>query len=148
MVSMHKMPVIWGLYLEFMLGQAYVTRMRRLCDRALTALPVTQHERVWPLYLRFIGQPGIPMETAVRVSAGGGGGPARCVSQVLVRAVFDRDAGGRAMCCADSPIHPAVGGCTAVLLRCTAATSSWSPPTLRSLWPTCASRSCGGRRRG
>ncbi|PSC72105.1 Pre-mRNA-splicing factor SYF1 [Micractinium conductrix] len=67
MVSMHKMPRIWIMYLEFVLGQAYITRTRRLFDRALTSLPVTQHERIWPLYLRFIGQPGIPMETAVRV---------------------------------------------------------------------------------
>jgi pre-mRNA-splicing factor SYF1 len=67
MVSMHKMPVIWTMYLEFLLGQRFVTRTRRLFDRALTSLPVTQHERVWPLYLRFIGQPGIPVETAVRV---------------------------------------------------------------------------------
>lgn len=67
MVSMHKMPVIWGLYLEFMLGQRWITRTRRLFDRALTSLPVTQHERIWPLYLRFIGLPGIPVETAVRV---------------------------------------------------------------------------------
>lgn len=67
MVSMHKMPVIWGMYLEFVLGQRFVSRTRRLFDRALTSLPVTQHERVWPLYLRFIGQPGIPVETAVRV---------------------------------------------------------------------------------
>jgi hypothetical protein len=67
MVSMHKMPRIWIMYLEFVLGQSFITRTRRLFDRALTSLPVTQHERIWPLYLRFIGQPGIPMETAVRV---------------------------------------------------------------------------------
>lgn len=67
MVSMHKMPRIWIMYLEFMLGQRFITRTRRLFDRALMSLPVTQHERIWPLYLRFIGQPGIPMETAVRV---------------------------------------------------------------------------------
>ncbi|KAI7844217.1 hypothetical protein COHA_002351 [Chlorella ohadii] len=77
MVSMHKMPRIWIMYLEFMLGQKFITRTRRLFDRALTSLPVTQHERVWPLYLKassgggwsklFIGQPGIPVETAVRV---------------------------------------------------------------------------------
>ena len=67
MVSMHKMPRIWILYLEFMLTQKFISRTRRLFDRALTSLPVTQHERVWPLYLRFIGDPAIPMETAVRV---------------------------------------------------------------------------------
>lgn len=35
-----------------MLGQNFITRTRRLFDRALTSLPVTQHERVWPLYLK------------------------------------------------------------------------------------------------
>lgn len=35
-----------------MLGQKFITRTRRLFDRALTSLPVTQHERVWPLYLK------------------------------------------------------------------------------------------------
>ena len=74
MVSMHKMPRIWILYLEFMLTQKFITRTRRLFDRALTSLPVTQHERVWPLYLRFIGDPAIPMETAVRVGALTGAG--------------------------------------------------------------------------
>lgn len=58
--------------------QKWITRTRRLFDRALTSLPVTQHERVWPLYLRFIGQPGIPVETAVRV-----GGPAAWLRAVL-----------------------------------------------------------------
>lgn len=67
MVSMHKMPRIWLMYLDFLLGQKFITRTRRLFDRCLTSLPVTQHERIWPLYLRFIGEPGIPVETAVRV---------------------------------------------------------------------------------
>lgn len=67
MVSMHKMPRIWAEFLEFLASQRVVTRARRAFDRALMALPVTQHDRVWVLYLRFIGQPGIPVETATRV---------------------------------------------------------------------------------
>jgi len=67
LVSMHKMPRIWMEYLEFLVQQKLVTRTRRAFDRALMALPVTQHDRIWVLYLRFINQPGIPAETAVRV---------------------------------------------------------------------------------
>jgi pre-mRNA-splicing factor SYF1 len=67
MVSMHKMPRIWVEYLEFLTQQRFVTRTRRAFDRALMSLPVTQHSRVWVLYLRFISLPGVPVETAVRV---------------------------------------------------------------------------------
>lgn len=67
LVSMHKMPRIWTEYLEFMVDQKYVTRTRRAFDKALMALPVTQHDRIWVIYLKFISQPGIPVETAARV---------------------------------------------------------------------------------
>ncbi|KAG7675051.1 hypothetical protein Ndes2526B_g07899 [Nannochloris sp. 'desiccata'] len=67
MVSMHKMPRIWVEFLEFLTQQRFVTRTRRAFDRALISLPVTQHNRVWVLYLRFISLPGVPVETAVRV---------------------------------------------------------------------------------
>jgi pre-mRNA-splicing factor SYF1 len=51
LVTMHKMPRIWELYLRSLLDQKLVTRTRRACDRALAALPVTQHERVWTIFL-------------------------------------------------------------------------------------------------
>ena len=51
LVSMHKMPRIWLDYLEFLVGQHRLTHTRRVFDRALMALPITQHDRVWPLYL-------------------------------------------------------------------------------------------------
>lgn len=51
LVTMHKMPRIWEMYLRFLLDQKFVTRTRRACDRALAALPVTQHERVWTIFL-------------------------------------------------------------------------------------------------
>lgn len=35
-------------------------------DRALCALPITQHCRLWPLYLKFVMSNNIP-ETAIRV---------------------------------------------------------------------------------
>lgn len=67
LVTMHKMPRIWCEYIESLISQGFVTRTRRTLDRALAALPVTQHDRIWVLYLRFITQPGIPMDTAFRV---------------------------------------------------------------------------------
>ena len=63
---MHKMPRIWLEYLRFLMGQPRLTATRRAFDRALRALPITQHERVWELYLEFAK--GCPVkETAVRV---------------------------------------------------------------------------------
>ncbi|MEW5299624.1 MAG: hypothetical protein WDW36_002620 [Sanguina aurantia] len=67
LVSMHKMPRIWTEYLESLLDQHLLTRTRRTFDRALCALPITQHERIWPLYLKFVRNPGVPLDTALRV---------------------------------------------------------------------------------
>jgi pre-mRNA-splicing factor SYF1 len=67
LISMYKMPRIWLEYLEFLVSQGFVTRARRAFDRALMALPVTQHDRIWVLYLKFVSQDGIPVETATRV---------------------------------------------------------------------------------
>ncbi|XP_024984543.1 pre-mRNA-splicing factor SYF1 isoform X2 [Cynara cardunculus var. scolymus] len=36
-------------------------------DRALCALPVTQHDRIWEPYLVFVSQRGVPIETSLRV---------------------------------------------------------------------------------
>ncbi|GBF90079.1 pre-mRNA-splicing factor [Raphidocelis subcapitata] len=52
---------------KLLLEGGRVTATRRAFDRALAALPITQHDRVWPLYLRFVGQPGMPVETSRRV---------------------------------------------------------------------------------
>lgn len=66
LVFMHKMPRIWMDYCAFMTNQCKITRNRQLFDRALRALPVTQHNRVWPLYFQFLNKYDIP-ETGVRV---------------------------------------------------------------------------------
>ncbi|XP_058393937.1 pre-mRNA-splicing factor SYF1 isoform X2 [Diceros bicornis minor] len=64
-VFMHKMPRLWLDYCQFLMDQGRVTHTRRTFDRALRALPITQHSRVWPLYLRFLRSHPLP-ETAVR----------------------------------------------------------------------------------
>ncbi|XP_021815466.1 pre-mRNA-splicing factor SYF1 [Prunus avium] len=67
LVTMHKMPKIWTMYLQTLTEQKLVTRTRRTFDRALCALPVTQHDRIWDPYLKFVSQTGIPIETSLRV---------------------------------------------------------------------------------
>ncbi|XP_017219267.1 uncharacterized protein LOC108196479 [Daucus carota subsp. sativus] len=67
LVTMHKMPRIWIMYLSTLTDQKLVTATRQCFDRALCALPVTQHGRVWEIYLAFVRQRGVPIETALRV---------------------------------------------------------------------------------
>lgn len=66
LVFMHKMPRIWLEYCQLLMDECEVTKTRRTFDRALQALPVTQHNRIWPLYLQFIKSHDIT-ETAVRI---------------------------------------------------------------------------------
>jgi pre-mRNA-splicing factor SYF1 len=60
------MPRIWSDYCEFLLEQCLVTKTRRTCDRALRSLPVTQHNRIWPIYLKLVETFDIP-ETGLKV---------------------------------------------------------------------------------
>lgn len=53
LILLNKMPRIWEMYLSFLLLQPAVTLIRRTFDRALRALPITQHNRIWALYRPF-----------------------------------------------------------------------------------------------
>ncbi|KAG6001766.1 Pre-mRNA-splicing factor syf1 [Claviceps maximensis] len=53
LILLNKMPRIWDLYLRFLTKQPAITCVRRTFDRALRALPVTQHHRIWALFLIF-----------------------------------------------------------------------------------------------
>ena len=66
-ILLNKMPVIWEMYLGFLLRQPSVTTTRRTFDRALRALPVTQHNRLWKLYKGFADSAG--GDTAVKIWA-------------------------------------------------------------------------------
>ena len=66
LVYLHKMPRVWLDYLALLVTQPRPTETRRTFDRALRALPITQHERVWELYLKFARSCNVA-ETAVRV---------------------------------------------------------------------------------
>lgn len=67
LVTMHRMPRIWIMYLQLLTEQKFLTRTRRTFDRALCSLPVTQHDRIWEPYLQFVSQKGVPVETSLRV---------------------------------------------------------------------------------
>ncbi|KAF2428977.1 putative DNA repair and transcription protein [Tothia fuscella] len=65
LVLLNKMPRIWEMYLGFLVQQPLVTVTRRTFDRALRALPITQHNRVWALYRPFATSAG--GATAVKI---------------------------------------------------------------------------------
>ncbi|KAJ3266945.1 pre-mRNA-splicing factor syf1 [Chytriomyces hyalinus] len=65
LILCNKHPVIWLNYARFLMHQPAPTRCRRTFDRALKALPITQHPRIWDLYLKFASQCG--GETAIRI---------------------------------------------------------------------------------
>merc|ERR1719428_1834144 len=65
LVFLHKMPRIWLDYIEFLMKQKKVTRARRALDNALRSLPITQHSRIWELYVKFIKEGEVPQETAL-----------------------------------------------------------------------------------
>lgn len=67
LVHMNKMPVIWKMYLDFLVQQKLITQTRREFNRALCSLPVTQHIKwVWPSFLAFANECGVS-ETSLRI---------------------------------------------------------------------------------
>lgn len=67
LLFLHKMPRIWLDYAKFCFEeQKLVTHTRRIYDRALMALPVTQHKRIWDQFLKFALDCGV-LETAYKV---------------------------------------------------------------------------------
>lgn len=66
LVHLHKMPRVWLDYCALLIKLCRTTSVRRTFDRALQALPITQHERVWSPYLAWARDAGVA-ETAVRV---------------------------------------------------------------------------------
>lgn len=66
MMYMHKMPKIWLAYCSFLMRQKKITATRGVFDRALQSLPITQHDMIWDLYIRFVKDCGV-LETAACV---------------------------------------------------------------------------------
>ncbi|KAF7558799.1 hypothetical protein G7046_g5360 [Stylonectria norvegica] len=65
LILLNKMPRIWEMYLRFLTQQPVVTLARRTFDRALRALPISQHNRIWALYRPFANSAA--GETAIRI---------------------------------------------------------------------------------
>ncbi|KAK3318580.1 hypothetical protein B0H66DRAFT_557741 [Apodospora peruviana] len=65
LILLNKMPRIWEMYLKFLMQQPLVTLTRHTFDRALRALPITQHNRIWALYRPFANS--AEGETAVKI---------------------------------------------------------------------------------
>lgn len=65
LILLNKMPKIWEMYLQFLTRQPMVTLARRTFDRALRALPMTQHNRIWALYRPFANE--ATGQTAVKI---------------------------------------------------------------------------------
>jgi pre-mRNA-splicing factor SYF1 len=59
------MPRIWIMYLTHLMKQCKITHTRRSFDNALRSLPLTQHDRIWKLYLEFAKSASGP--TAIRI---------------------------------------------------------------------------------
>lgn len=66
LVHLHKMPRIWLDYCDLLMSMLKGTETRHTFDRALQALPITQHKPLWELYISWVKDFGVP-ETAVRV---------------------------------------------------------------------------------
>ena len=89
-VTLHKFPRVWIEYLDFAHQQSHnaaeneamadesppvlihPTQLRHLVNRALEALPVAQHDKVWPTILKYYQTPNsnnlkIPKETKLSI---------------------------------------------------------------------------------
>jgi pre-mRNA-splicing factor SYF1 len=60
------MPLLWLLYAEFLAGHNRITTTRRVFDRSLRSLPITQHDLIWEAFISFARDCDVP-ETAIRV---------------------------------------------------------------------------------
>jgi pre-mRNA-splicing factor SYF1 len=57
LVRLHKMPRLWLMYATFVVlydPERNPTTVRNIYDRALVALPASQHERIWEEYLCWV----------------------------------------------------------------------------------------------
>lgn len=58
--------MLWILFAEFLVAHGRITLTRRVFDRALRSLPVTQHDLIWEPFIAFARDSDVP-ETAIRV---------------------------------------------------------------------------------
>ncbi|KAJ1450859.1 hypothetical protein M885DRAFT_621310 [Pelagophyceae sp. CCMP2097] len=65
LVHMHKMPRIWLDYCALLRGMRKTTELRHAFDRCLRALPITQHDKVWPEFVEWASKDLCVEATAV-----------------------------------------------------------------------------------
>ncbi len=58
LIFMNKMPRIWLDYCDFLFSLGLLTETRKVYDRALQSLPITQHDRIWEHALNFAKKSG------------------------------------------------------------------------------------------
>ena len=51
LIYMLKMPMIWVNYIQFLMEQNLVTKTRLVLNKALQMLPITQHKKIWDIYI-------------------------------------------------------------------------------------------------
>ena len=66
LIFLHKMPVLWLDYGRFLMGQKKITRTRQVFNRALRSLPITQHQRVWDVYIEWAKTLPVP-DTVIKI---------------------------------------------------------------------------------
>lgn len=59
LMHLSRMPRIWLDYVALLQHLRRITQTRHVLDRALRALPITQHNRIWTVYLQFACDSGI-----------------------------------------------------------------------------------------
>jgi len=63
LVHMHKMPRIWIMFINHLIQWRRGTLTRHTFDRAIRALPLSQHGRIWELYVPWAKDFGVPETT-------------------------------------------------------------------------------------
>lgn len=61
LMHLSRMPRIWLNYVALLQHLRRITQTRHVLDRALQVLPITQHKRIWEVYLQFSCDSGIQL---------------------------------------------------------------------------------------
>ena len=54
LIYMMKMPLIWINYIQFMMEQNSITKTKIIFNKALQSIPITQHKKLWDIYIPWI----------------------------------------------------------------------------------------------
>ena len=54
LIYMMKMPIIWINYIQFLIEQNLITKTKLVFNKALQAIPITQHKKLWDIYIPWV----------------------------------------------------------------------------------------------